>query len=163
MSFKFQVSGFRFRSLILKFKPHGARRSLLFAFYFSLFTFAACSVPNLEEPECTEARLAVKEFYSVHFGNDMQPSEQYLEKRKKFLTDDLKISVSKNLQGKQDYFTLTEDYPKAFRIGECQVSEANKTIFQIVFFWKDDARSEQREIKVEAVKQNGQWLINKIF
>ncbi len=93
----------------------------------------------------------------------MQPSEEYFEKRKKFLTDDWKFFISKNLRDKRDYFTLTEDYPKAFRIGECQVIEPNRTVFQVVFFWKDDTRSEQREIKVEAVKENGKWLISKTF
>ena len=159
MSFKFQVSGFRFQISDFNFKFLNAKPFLLFTFYFLLFTCAACSMPNLEKPECTEARQTIKEFYSLHFGNEMKPSEEYLEKREKYLTDNLKFFISKNLQGKHDYFTLTEDYPKAFRIGECEVIESNKTVFQVVFFWKDDTRSEQRETKVEAVKENGKWLI----
>jgi len=135
--------------------------SAFFIFHFSFFI--SCSIPNLEKPECTEARNAVKEFYSFHFGNDMRPSEEYLEKRKEYLTDDWKFFVSKNLQDKRDLFTLTEDYPKAFRTGECEVVESNRTIFQVVFFWKDDVRTEQRETRVEMIKENGKWLINKTF
>jgi len=123
----------------------------------------ACSIPNLEKPECGEARNTIKEFYSVHFGNDMRPSEDYLRLREKYLTDDWKFFISKNLQGKRDYFTSTENYPKAFRIGECEVVAPNKTVFQVVFFWKDDTRSEQRETRVETVKENGQWLINRTY
>lgn len=121
------------------------------------------SIPNLEKPECTEARNTIREFYSFHFGNDMKPSEDYLRLREKYLTDDWKFFVSKNLQDKRDLFTLTDDYPKAFRIGGCETVESDKTVFQVVFFWKDDARNEQRETKVEAVKENGKWLINRTF
>jgi len=32
-----------------------------------------------------------------------------------------------------------------------------------VLFWRDDTRNEQREIRVETIKQNDQWLINKIL
>lgn len=135
----------------------------VFSFQFLLFALAACSIPNLETPECSEARQPIKEFYSFHFGNDMQPSEEYLEKRKKYLTDDWKFFVSKNLGDKRDYFTLTEDYPKAFRVGGCEAVDQKKTVFQVVFFWKDDARSEQRETKVEMVKEDEKWLVNKTF
>jgi hypothetical protein len=128
------------------------------------FFFAACgSIPNLEKPECEQARNTVREFYSVHFGNDMKPSEDYLKRREKFLTTDLKNLIAQNLSDKRDYFTATDDYPKAFRVGSCEVIEPNKTIFGVLIFWKDDTRSEQREIKVEAVKENDRWLINKTF
>jgi len=162
MNFKFQVSGSKFRFLSFNFKFLRAKTSLLFTFCFLFFT-SACSIPNLEKPECTEARQTIKEFYSLHFGNEMKPSKEYLEKREKYLTGDWKIFISKNLNDPRDYFTLTDDYPKAFRIGNCEVIEPNKTVFQVVFFWKDDTRSEQRETKVEAIKENGKWLINKTF
>lgn len=153
---------FRFQDLSFNFKFLETKLFLLFTFCFLLFA-SACSIPNLEKPECTEARQTIKEFYSIHFGNEMNPSEEYLEKREKFLTGDLKNFISKNLNDRRDYFTLTDDYPKAFRTGICEVVEPNRTVFQVVFFWKDDVRNEQREAKVEAVKENGKWLINKTF
>ena len=140
-----------------------SRGVICFCFLLSALCLFSCSVPNLEKPECTEARLTIKEFYSLHFGNEMKPSEEYLVKREKYLTENVKFFISKTLQEKHDYFTLTEDYPKAFRIGECEVVESNKTVFQVVFFWKDDTRSEQREARVEVIKENGKWLINKTF
>jgi hypothetical protein len=42
------------------------------------------------------------------------------------------------------------------------VASENKVVFQVVLFWKDDTRSEQREIKVETVKRNDKWLIDKV-
>lgn len=156
MSFKFQVSSFRFQ----------AARSTVIAFCLLFFAFclASCgSVPNLEKPECTESRNTVREFYSIHFGNDMKPSPEYLKLREKFLTADLKLLMSKNLDGARDYFTATDDYPKAFRVGECEVVAPYKTVFGVLFFWRRDEINEQREVKVESIKENDKWLVNKVF
>jgi len=133
-----------------------------------LLPFAFCllscgSVPNLEKPECSESRNTVREFYSVHFGNPMKPSEEYFKLREKFLTKDLKLTISKNLYGERDYFTATENYPKAFRVGECEAVSPDKTVFGVLLFWKTDTTNEQREVKAEVVKEDGKWLINKIF
>jgi hypothetical protein len=154
-----------FRRLIsaINAKDWAAKRFSLFTFHFLLFTFAACSVPNLETPECTAGRQAVKEFYSFHFGNEMKPSKENLQRRERFLSENLKRQLSAPTDAAIDYFTATDDYPKAFRIGECTAENENKAVFQIVFFWKDDVRSLQREIKAETVKENGKWLINRIF
>ncbi len=130
---------------------------------FAFCLFSCGSVPNLEKPECSESRNTVREFYSVHFGNDMKPSEEYLKLRGKFLTTDLRDAISKNISDRRDYFTATENYPKAFRVGECEVAAPDKTIFGVLLFWKSDTRTEQREVKVEAVKENDKWLIGKIL
>ena len=119
-------------------------------------------MPNLEKPECGEAREAVKQFYSFHFDNGMKPLPENLKPREKFLTGELKQNLSGRNETEADYFTQTSDYPKAFRIGKCETAAPNKTVFEILLFWKDDARSEQREIKVEAVKENNNWLINRV-
>lgn len=149
--------------MISKFTARGAKLFFLFLFVFC-FTFCG-SIPNLEKPECTQSREAVREFYSFHFGSgDMRPSAEYLEKRERYLSDDLKHLVSENLNERRDYFTQTDDYPKAFRIGGCAVVlQGAKTDFGVVLFWKDDARSEQREVKVEMVKMGDRWLLNKVF
>jgi hypothetical protein len=122
----------------------------------------SCSIPNLEPTECTEARNVVREFYSYHFGNDMQFSRENLELRKRFLT----TAFFDKLQGSDqavDPFTKTNDFPKAFRIGECKVMEAGRsTSFQVLLFWKDSARSEQRSIHAAAVKENDKWLIDAV-
>jgi hypothetical protein len=33
----------------------------------------------------------------------------------------------------------------------------------VILFWKDDVRSEQKTISVEAVRRNEQWLVNRIL
>ena len=123
----------------------------------------SCSVPVLESPECIEARNTVKEFYSYHFDADMKPSAENLKQRQRFLSPELITRLSTLGETQKDYFTGTSDYPKAFRIGGCEaVSPQKRTVFGVLLFWKTDSREEQREIKVEAVKENDRWLIDKV-
>ncbi len=160
-NFKFQISD----SLhsVIKFKLKSVK-----GFYLLLFTFAfllsACGgVPNLESPECTASRGTVKEFYSFHLANDMKFSQVNLKLREKFLTSEYFKSLQ-NVQTENDLFTTDNlDFPKTFRIGKCEVISPEKTSVEVILFWKDDTRSEQREIKTEVVKQPDKWLINKIF
>lgn len=119
----------------------------------------ACSVPNLEHPECDQARDAVREFYSFHFGNEMTFSPENLEKRRSYLSPDFYEKLTKTPPA-VDPFTLTADQPKAFRAGECKVMEAGRLVnFELVLFWKTDTRTEQRAIHVNAESHDGKWLI----
>jgi hypothetical protein len=123
----------------------------------------SCSVPNLEKPECTESREAAKKFYSFHFGNDMRPSVENLKLREKFLTKELFARLSSSAETAKDYFTRTESFPKAFRIGSCESVSPEKTIFQVLLLWHDDDKNVQREIKVEMIRENNMWLVNRIL
>jgi hypothetical protein len=156
---KFRLSGF-------KLKLKAGRWLYFLPFAFCLLPFclllAACSIPNLEEAECTASRDAVKEFYSFHFGNEMRFSPENLRLRERFLTAQFVASLQ-NLQTDADVFTTNStDYPKAFRTGGCRVVSPEKTEVEVLLFWKTDTRSEQKAIRVEVVKQNGRWLIDKI-
>lgn len=142
----------------------GWRRFFIFCLLSSAFCLVSCgSVPNLEAPECTESRGAVKDLYSFHFGNEMKFSPENLQKREKFLTPEFFKSLQ-TLQTESDVLTTgNTDFPKAFRVGACQVVEPSKTNFEVLLFWKDDKRSEQKTINVEVVKQGDKWLVNKIL
>lgn len=162
MNSRFKIQNSKFNIPNLEFYKWNVKPSLLFAFCLILF-ISACSVPNLDKPQCTASRETVKEFYSYHFGSDMKLSKENLEASGKFLSDELKRNLAAQPVTATDYFTATDDYPKAFRVGDCEVIDDSKTIFQIVFFWRTDTRSEQREVKVETIKQNDKWLINKVL
>lgn len=139
------------------------RNFLLFCLLLTAYCSLNCSMPNLAEPECTASRGVVKEFYSYHFGNEMRFSQENLKPREKFLTPEFVKSLQV-LQTENDPFTTNNtDFPKAFRIGKCEVAAPDKTIFEVVLFWRDDTRSEQKIIKAEVIKQNEKWLINKIL
>ena len=135
---------------------------LLFCILHFGFCISSCSVPNLEPPACTESRTAVREFYSFHFGNDMKFSLENLKLRERFLTPDLSKRMEFAKEGVDPFTTGTTDFPKAFRVGECKEISPDRTDFQVLLFWRDDTRTEQREINVEAEKQNEKWLVDKI-
>lgn len=128
-----------------------------------LLLATACSIPNLENRECSEARDNVRELYSIHFGSDMKPSAENLKLRERFLVPELNRFLLNQIETNRDYFTKTDDFPKAFRVGECRVAEPEKkVVVQVLVFWKDDIRSEQKEVSVEMVKETEGWLVNKI-
>lgn len=146
----------------LNFKSNFFELKIVSIFLILLCFFPACSVPNLEKPECRESRDVVKKFYSFHFGNDLLPNAENLKAREKFLSPKLYDELKNQSETKRDYFTQTDDYPKAFRVGGCEIVSDKQTVFEVLLFWKTETRSEQRAVKVETVKQNETWLIEKV-
>lgn len=142
----------------------GQRIFLTFCLLLTVCCSLNCgSVPNLEAPECTESRGAVKELYSFHFGNEMRFSEENLKQREKFLTPEFYKSLQSAQTDGDVLTTGGTDFPKAFRVGKCEIAAPDKTNFEVLLFWRDDTRTEQRAISVEVVKQGDRWLVNKIL
>jgi hypothetical protein len=134
---------------------------VLLGLFFALFQL--CSVPNLESPECSEARQKVKEFYSYHFADDMSFSEEKLESKKKYLTDRF-FNELRHEQTQADVFTTADmDFPKSFSVGKCRLIEPEKAEIDVLLLWKrENYESQQRLIKVELQKQKDVWLIDEI-
>ncbi len=122
----------------------------------------ACSLPNLEKPQCTDARIAVRRFYSFHFGNDMKMTADNLNVRESYLTPELHNSLAAAGDSKFDYFTATDNYPKAFRVGSCTSDAEDKATLQVVLLWRDDTRSDQKEVYADVVKSGDNWLVQKV-
>jgi len=123
----------------------------------------SCSVPNLEDPDCREARDLVRKFYSFHFGNDMHQSAENLRLREKYLTARLKDNLLAAPASEVDYFTATGDLPKAFRVGGCKVNTPGQSVnFDVLLFWKDDTRTEQKHISVAVKKEDDKWLVDSV-
>lgn len=139
------------------------RRFVFVSLLLSAFSFGCGSIPNLEAAECSQARDQVKRFYSFHFANDMSPTPENLSQRRQYLTDRLFNSLwaADSIPG--DHFTATSNYPKAFRVGECKVVSPERTVFQVLLLWKDDIRSEQKEVSVDMVKQGDKWLVDGVL
>jgi hypothetical protein len=131
---------------------------LLLAAYYSL----ACSIPNLESPECGDAREAVRKFYSFHYANDIAPTADNLKRREKYLTPELYQTLS-TTKLEKDYFTASDTPPKAFRVAACKEIDSKNADLGVHLFWKDEnERSTQKEVEVEATKQGDNWLVNKV-
>ena len=92
----------------------------------------------------------------------MHFSAENLELRKKFLTPELSQKLASSPEGSDPFTIGTGELPRAFRVGECTVVSPTETEFQVLLFWRDETRTEQREITVGAAKQNDKWLIEKV-
>jgi len=127
---------------------------------------ASCGIPNLDDPECAQARDNVRQFYSFHFGNDMKPTAENLKLRESYLTPALYNVVSSRLEQDaatgHDYFTDSTDYPRTFKIGVCTVESPEKVDFQIQIYWRDERGTVQKDLHVDAVKTPDRWLIDKV-
>lgn len=135
-------------------------RTLLAGFVLSFL--AACSVPNLEPPQCTQARNTVQTFYSHHFDGDMTFSQENLASREKFLTANY-IDALKKITSPQDVFTAgSTEHPRAFRVNVCEPVSDTKVDMTVLLFWRDDEHTEQRAINVETVLENGEWRIDSV-
>jgi len=142
-----------------------SNRSLVLAAIGLVIAFAifnGCSIPNLESRDCSDARTALHEFYSFHFGNDMRFTFENLQLRKRFLTDELFKKLENAPAGGDPFTTEDEDYPRAFRVGKCSIDRMGNPNFEVLLFWKDDQRTGQRSIRVGMRKQNGGWLVERI-
>jgi len=131
---------------------------LLLAAYGSL----SCSIPNLESAPCVDSRNALREFYSYHFGNSMTFSEADLKAREKFLSPEFAARLRGTQEGIDPFTTGTADVPKAFRVGECRELSSERTALEVVLFWKDDKRTEERKIQVEMTKRGEGWLVDDV-
>jgi hypothetical protein len=92
----------------------------------------------------------------------MHPSIDSLEARRQFLTAGLFRSLSEGVAGETDYFTASEQYPKAFRVGKCDLKNAGSADVQVLLFWRNDERNEQKELAVSTIRKEGAWLIDKV-
>ena len=126
----------------------------------------SCSLPTLESQQCNDASLAVKQFYSFHFGNDMTPTVDNLKASERFLTPQLFSSLATASGDKTDYFTRSDVYPKTFKIGRCESPDAEHANVQVQVYWLQEHGSTkdttQRSLQVSTVKTGNDWLINDV-
>lgn len=151
---------------------HNGRRELCAVHRaFCIFTaalctvlFVACSVPNLDTPECVEARNTVKQFYSLHFDNERRLTPESISMRERFLTPDLseRLRTTAADSGKVDYFTASEAPATTFKIARCETIDATTVDFLVQIFWRDDIETIQKELQVLVKKTGDNWLISKV-
>ena len=55
-----------------------------------------------------------------------------------------------------------DEADRAFRVGDCTSLSEGRTKFEILIFWRNDERTEQRTIIAEAVNEKGTWLIDRV-
>ena len=137
-------------------------RAVLICLLLTAYCSLSCSIPILESASCIDSRNALREFYSYHFGNSMSFSRDDLKAREKFLTPEFTARLQSSKEGTDPFTSGTSDLPKAFRVGECKEVSPKRTAFEVLIFWKDDQRSEERKISVEMAKRSDSWLVDSV-
>jgi hypothetical protein len=92
----------------------------------------------------------------------MRPTTENLEAAAPFVTEELRRTLNNAPTTAVDYFTQTDDYPRTFKVGTCSVQPNGHAVLDLILLWRDESRTQQREIKVETVKQSDKWLIDKV-
>ncbi|HMT09486.1 MAG TPA: hypothetical protein PKA82_15905 [Pyrinomonadaceae bacterium] len=131
---------------------------------FCIFTFTflivACgSIPNLESPECTAARNEARRFYSYHFDAMTRSGGDRAVERLEYLTP--RYAAELKAKGPQDIdvFTMSKEFPKTFKIGECKMASPTNVDIQIQTYWRSDEKTSQNEVVANYVLENGKWLL----
>lgn len=93
----------------------------------------------------------------------MRVSAEGLKVRTKFLTPELLKRIEGAGEGTDPFTTGTDDLPKAFRADECRVLSPERTELDVLLFWKDDTRTEQKKIRVQTVRKGEQWLVDEVI
>jgi len=134
-------------------------------FAFVIFATAGCSslsVPSLESPVCTEAREFARSFYSTHFDSEMKPTAESIESKSGSLTGNFAEKLRNQSLTAKDPFTLTENYPRAFKLGGCEALKEGSVSLEVQLLWRDNDVSRQESINAIMLKENNSWLIDDI-
>jgi hypothetical protein len=123
---------------------------------------SSISLPSLEDPACTEARESARSFYSVHFGGDLKPTEESLKARSAALTGAFASRLRAENPQRIDPFTLTEDYPRAFKFGGCEARKDGAVELEVQLLWRDQNVTKQESVYAIMTKNDGRWLIDGI-
>jgi len=123
---------------------------------------SSISVPTLENPSCTQARESARSFYSLHFDSDLKPSEESIEARSIGLTERFAAKLRTEKPESVDPFTLTEDYPRAFKLGACEAKADGSVVLEVQLLWRDKDMTKQESVDALMVEKDGKWLIDGI-
>jgi hypothetical protein len=119
----------------------------------------ACSIPNPESQQCSEARDSAKEFYSWYLGTDAEQRTKQPDVFRKFISPNSSLNTS---AGEIDPFFNSETAPTTFKIGKCEMVDSTHTNIQIQLYWREGAKTEQKEVYAGTVKSGDRWLIEKV-
>lgn len=124
------------------------------------YCFAGCSIPNLENPQCAEARDAVKEFYSWYLGTVPEQREKQPEIFRRFISPESRLNAG---DFEIDPFFNSISQPTTFKIGKCEIIDPTHTNVQVQLYWRhEDAKTDQREVYADTVKREDKWLMESI-
>jgi hypothetical protein len=135
------------------------RTSAVICFLLMIGGQLACSIPNPESQQCAEARDSAKEFYSWYLGTDAEQRAKQPDVFRKFISPNSSLNTR---AGEIDPFFNSETAPTTFKIGKCEMVDETRTNVQVQLYWREGAKTEQKEVYAGTVKSGDRWLIEKV-
>ena len=61
-----------------------------------------------------------------------------------------------------DPFYLSGTTPTTFKIGKCEQRDDSHVTIQVQLYWRQDGKTDQKEVYADVVKSGDRWLIDKV-
>ena len=113
----------------------------------------------METQQCAEARDSVKEFYSWYLGTEAAQRAKQPDVFKKFISSGSSLNTA---GGENDPFFNSATPPTTFKIGKCEMVDPTHTNIQVQLYWREESKTEQKEVYADTVKSGDRWQIDKI-
>jgi len=132
-----------------------------------VFWISACSIPNLESAECTEARETARGFYSWYFGTSAEDREKQKHVRTRYVSTLFQPNRTGPADWEKDPFTLTRNFPSTFRIGKCELESEKRAEFEVQLLWRPGELSEDgdatRTVRLTLIKEEDGWKAFSVY
>jgi hypothetical protein len=119
---------------------------------------SGCSIPNLEGQQCTEARDAVHDFYFWYLGTDSAMRDKQRNIYERFIAPSFQSDAKTDL----DPFFLSDTTPTTLKIGKCEQIDDLHVSMQVQLYWRQDGKTDQKEVYADVKKATNGWLIDKV-
>ena len=134
------------------------RQAIAAVCVFILFSLSGCSIPNLEGQQCTEARDAVHDFYFWYLGTEPAMRDKQRDVYDRFIAPEFSTVPKTNV----DPFFLSDTTPTTLKIGKCEMKDDSHVKMQVQLYWRQDGKTDQKEVYADLAKTGNKWLIDKV-
>lgn len=134
------------------------RQVIITGLVLSIVGLGGCSIPNLEGEQCTQARDAVREFYFWYLGTDASVREKQRDFYDRYIAPSFRSVAGQDL----DPFFLSGTAPTTLKIGKCEMKDDSHVTMQVQLYWRQEGKTEQKEVYADVIKVAGKWLIDRV-
>lgn len=125
------------------------------------FCLVSCSLPTLESPECSAAREAAREYYSLAIGGEPNSHSEVPARLNALRTPGFSTGETATRDGRDPYyFSLLQ--PTSYRVGTCSTRPDGRVNVAVTVIWRVEHDNSEREDSVTLSKVNDAWLIDRI-
>jgi hypothetical protein len=134
------------------------RHAVAATFIFIVLVLCGCSIPNLERQQCTEARDVVHDFYFWYLGTEPAMRDKQQDVYNRFIAPSFQSAAKTEL----DPFFLSPTIPTTLKIGKCEMKDDSHVEMQVQLYWRQDGKTDQKEVYADVAKTGDKWLIDKV-